>query len=92
MRTLRDMKLLSGMLLAALVWCVPAAGGGAEEAPANVPPETQAVEAPTGTPRIRFLSETENLGDIAQGESGERVFVFFNDGDAPLQIVEVRSG
>ena len=44
-----------------------------------------------GAPEIRFATETKNLGDIVQGQTGETLFEFFNDGGVPLRILEVKS-
>jgi len=45
----------------------------------------------TEGPKIRFVNETENLGEVAEGATVEHVFVFFNEGTEPLRILEVHS-
>jgi len=85
------MRFLTRILVPFLLASAPCTGISSGEAPVNLPEAPPAPESPSGVAKIRFLSETENLGDIPQGESPERIFVFYNDGDATLQILEVRS-
>ena len=86
-----DRKVFLAMMLAMAVGCFPWAGTAFGETPAETPAPLPSTESSKDVPRIRFLSETENLGDVPQGETAEKGFVFFNDGNVPLQIVEVRS-
>ena len=86
-----DMKAFLAMILVMALGCFPWTGTVFGETPGEAPPPLPSTESAKDAPRIRFLSETENLGDVPQGETAQKGFVFFNDGDAPLQIVEVRA-
>jgi cytochrome c553 len=48
-----------------------------------------ASDSGTGKPRIRFDALTHDFGEIRSDQKVEHLWVFHNDGDAPLEIVQL---
>lgn len=85
-------RLLTVFCLA--VFCIGGHPAGAAEGTATPPVgkamDSRPVETVSGGPVIRFDTETVNFGRAAEGDSLERLFTVYNDGDAPLIIHEVK--
>lgn len=88
-------KIIFGLTAALLLTCGPTQ---AQELPPNVtvilPDKAEENPAPVSTaPRFRALSEPDHhAGEVEAPGAVNREFSFVNEGDAPLEIKEVRSG
>ena len=91
--------LLSVITVAAATWVVlgssdkdpPPPFATQEPLVSSVPAskDTNAVNPPTGRPRIVFPETSYDFGTITQGSNVSHTFVVRNAGDAPLKLIDV---